>query len=202
MIQAIAHELKFWKWFVSTPRFLDGWVKNVKTPELNDAVYKFLKQNKGKTLDVGSGVVSILNGSVKDLTSCDPLGELYECIFNYKKYNLNPCLPIKAEDLTFENEFDIVHISNALDHSQDPKKAFENLLKTTKRYLIIQGFENEADYENWQGFHQWNMSMGDSLIVSNKEGVNLDTKDYNLKIVFKEMATLTNKNWIIFIAEK
>ena len=202
MISAIAHELKFWKWFVTTPRFLDGWVKKKKTPELNEVVYNFLKQNNGKTLDVGSGVVSILNGTVNDLIACDPLGELYECIFDYQKHKITPCLPFTAEELKFENEFDIVHISNALDHSQDPKKAFENLLRATKKYLIIQGFENEADYENWQGFHQWNMTLGDSLTISNKEGVKLDTKDYQLKIVLKEIVNLTNKNWIIFIAEK
>jgi hypothetical protein len=202
MISAIAHELKFWKWFITTPRFLDGWVKKKKTPELNEVVYNFLKQNNGKTLDVGSGVVSLLNGTVNDLTACDPLGELYECIFDYQKHNITPCLPFTAEELKFENEFDVVHISNALDHSQDPKKAFENLLRATKKYLIIQGFENEADYENWQGFHQWNMTLGDSLTISNKEGIKLDTKDYQLKIVLKQTINLTNKNWIIFIAEK
>lgn len=202
MISAIAHELKFWKWFVTTPRFLDGWVRKKKTPELNEIVYNFLKQNNGKTLDVGSGVVSILNGTINDLTACDPLGELYECIFDYKKYRIEPCLPLTAEELEFENEFDIVHISNALDHSQDPKKAFEKLLKATKKYLIIQGFENEADYENWQGFHQWNMTLGDSLIISNKKGIKLDTKNYQLKIILKQIVPLTDKNWIIFIAEK
>jgi len=197
MIQAIAHELKFWKEFVKTPRFLNGWVKNIKTPELHEPVVKYVKGKK--VLDLGSGVVSILNGTVTDLTPCDPLGELYECIFDYNKYKLPPPLPIPAEDLNFKNEFDVVHISNALDHSQNPRKAFEKMIQASKEYVIVQGFENEAIYENWQGFHQWNMTLDDHLKISGKDGVNLNSQDFNIDIVLKEVITLENKNWIIAI---
>lgn len=200
MIKAIAHELKFWKEFVKTPRFLNGWVKNVKTPELHEPVVNYVK---GKVLDLGSGVVSILNGTVKDLTPCDPLGELYECVFDYKKYNLPAPLPIAGEDIDFNNEFDVVHISNALDHSQDPKKVFENMLRATKDLIIIQGFEKEALFENWQGFHQWNMTLeGQTLKISGKEKVNLNSDDYKLEVILSRLIQIGNKNWIIFIAKK
>lgn len=202
MIQAIAHELKFWKEFVKTGRFLNGWVANIKTPELHQPVYNFLKNKNFKVLDLGSGVVSILNGTVKDLTPCDPLGELYECIFDYKKHKLPPPLPIAAEDLEFKEEFDVVHISNALDHSQNPRKAFEKMLQASKEYVIVQGFENEAIFENWQGFHQWNMTLDEHLKISGKNGINLNSKEFNLQIILKQVIPLDNKNWIIFIAKK
>jgi SAM-dependent methyltransferase len=200
MIKAIAHELKFWKEFVKTPRFLNGWVRNIKTPELHEPVVPYVK---GKVLDLGSGVVSILNGTVKDLVPCDPLGELYECVFDYKKYNLPVPLPIAGEDIEFKNEFDVVHISNALDHSQDPNKVFKNMLRATKDLIIIQGFENEALFENWQGFHQWNMTLeGQTLKISGKEKVNLNSDDYKLEVILSQLIPLDNKNWIIFIAKK
>lgn len=200
MIKAIAHELKFWKEFVKTPRFLNGWVKKVKTPELHEPVVPYVK---GKVLDLGSGVVSILNGTVKDLVPCDPLGELYECVFDYKKYEMPVPLPIAGEDIDFENQFDVVHISNALDHSQNPKKVFENMLRATKDLIIIQGFENEALFENWQGFHQWNMTLeGQTLKISGKEKVNLNSDNYKLEVILSQIIPLENKNWIIFIAKK
>jgi hypothetical protein len=90
-LQAIAHELTFWKGFVQTKRFLDGWVRDVPTPELRSQVHQFIRQHikkSSKVLDVGSGVVSILNGTVskEHLTAVDPLGDLYKFIFDYAKY--------------------------------------------------------------------------------------------------------------------
>jgi SAM-dependent methyltransferase len=166
MNEAIKHELEFWKGFVQTERFLEGWVSNKPTPELRIIVRQFIEQcitEETQVLDVGSGVVSILNGTVpqSQLTSSDPLSGYYQQIFDYKKYGLIPPRPYSAEELPYINQFDIVHISNALDHSQDPMEAFIKLHRSCKDegFIIIQGFENEADFENWQGFHQWNISL-------------------------------------------
>lgn len=198
MIQAIAHELRFWKDFVQTERF-KGWIANKRTPELQEPAYKFLKKETGKVLDLGSGVISLLHGT-SNVTASDPLSPLYEIIFDYKKHGIKPPLPYAGEDITFEKEFDIVHISNALDHSQNPKKVFENMIKASKKYVIVQGFENEAVYENYQGFHQFNMSFDESLKMHDKNGLIFDSKDYDIKLV-ESYVTLThlNKNWIIAI---
>lgn len=162
-LHGIYHELAFWQQFVKTDRFLKGWVGKVKTPELNQEVADFIKSVPHETvLDVGSGVCSILNGLV-NVTPCDPLGDLYKLVFDFERYKLKAPLPIPAEELNFKNEFDIVHISNALDHTQDPRKALDYLLQAVKPegYLIVQGFFNEATHENWQGFHQWDISLDD-----------------------------------------
>jgi hypothetical protein len=47
--EGVGHELKFWKQFVKTKRFLEGWVANVKTPELDNDVANFIWQ-KCKTI--------------------------------------------------------------------------------------------------------------------------------------------------------
>jgi SAM-dependent methyltransferase len=162
-LHGIYHELAFWQQFVKTDRFLQGWVKKVKTPELNQEVADFiLSVPNQKVLDVGSGVCSILNGLV-NVTPCDPLGDLYKLVFDFERHKLVAPLPYPAEELTYKNEFDIVHISNALDHTQEPRKALECLLQAVRPggYLIVQGFFNEATHENWQGFHQWDISLDD-----------------------------------------
>ena len=82
-LHGIYHELHFWKGFVKTERFLNGWVAKVKTPELNNEVADFIKSvSHESVLDVGSGVCSLLNGLV-NVDTCDPLGDLYSLIFDF-----------------------------------------------------------------------------------------------------------------------
>lgn len=205
MVKGAEHEINFWKEFAKTPRFLDGWVKDVKTPELNDIVYGFLIGHpNAKVLDCGSGVVSILNGTVKNdnLTPCDLLGTEYGKIFDYKKHGVKQPLPYGCEDLEYENEFDIVHISNALDHTQDVLTSYKKLLQAVKPggFLIIQGFENEGHQENWQGFHQWNLSIQDkTLRVENKSG----KIDYIQDAYFATRIhiPMLGRDWYIYIVQ-
>lgn len=204
------HEIEFWKGFVKTDRFLKGWVSKEKTPELNDKVAQFIKDHipmHGSLLDCGSGVVSILNGLLPDnykLLATDVLGEEYEKIFDYSAYGIIPPLSVSAEDLPFEGIFDIVHMSNALDHTQDPLKAWERLMAACKPggYVIVQGFENEANYEKWQGMHQWNIYIDEKtniLCIDNKQGhyTGIVNPHWCQKVIFEN-----NKSWFIWIVQK
>jgi ubiquinone/menaquinone biosynthesis C-methylase UbiE len=210
-LKGIGHELKFWKGFVQTNRFLSDWVGKIVTPELAIdqaevvvAIQRKLTKNT-KVLDLGSGVVSILNGLVpaNQLTAADPLGELYECIFDYNQYKLSPPVPFPAEELPQEwtGTFDIVHMRNALDHSQNPMKVLENIfrVKKTGGIVIIHGFCNEAIQEKWQGFHQWNISLdenGDLIIVdanNKKETILNKTFSHTKKISI-------GREWFIWMA--
>jgi SAM-dependent methyltransferase len=203
----IQHELDFWKKFVQTPRFLEGWCSSEKTPELREPTYSFIKDHlPAKVLDCGSGVVSLLTGTVpnEDLTVCDLLGDKYAEFFEYEKYNVVKPLGLSCEELLFDEEFDIVHISNALDHTQHPVVAVHKLTRAVKPggYLIIQGFENEGLYENWEGLHQWNLSIdGDSLAISSIKGV-IYTVTSSTVIVDRTFLPTLNKYWITFIAQK
>lgn len=221
-LQGIAHELRFWRDFVKTDRFLKGWVGNCVTPELNHRVYDFIHgmltqhpdRSSVKVLDVGSGVVSILNGLVPqaNLTAVDPLGELYEFVFDYGKYRIKPPIAMPAEEIGADNLYDIVHISNALDHCQDPMKAYENLFAAVAPggFLIIQGFENEADYEKWAGFHQWNISLNECMMNTGDQYshnmLRIDGK--NDSFIIKQCHYSwrgkldAGKDWFIFIQQK
>jgi SAM-dependent methyltransferase len=209
MIKGADHEINFWKGFVKTERFLNGWVGKEKTPELNDIVYDFIKLNLpygGKVLDCGSGVCSILNGTVpnKDLMVTDLLGAEYAKIFDYKKHDIVQPIPLGCEDLPYRDQFDIVHISNAIDHTIDPVKSYHKLLEAVKKdgYLIVQGFENEGIHERWMGMHKWNISLTNTkqLRIEHESG----------KVDYIEGATIAERinvemlgrDWIIFIVKK
>lgn len=217
-LSGISHELKFWQGFVKTERFLKGWVADCVTPELNHQVYDFIhgmltqspNRHEVSILDVGSGVVSILNGLVPkaNLTAVDPLGELYELVFDYGKHKISPPLPLPAEELEWVEKYDIVHCSNAIDHTQNPMSAYLNLKKAVRPggFLILQGFENEADYENWQGFHQWNVELvtdetlvkEPTLCIRGKQMEHsIGNAHFCKKVIFEN-----NKSWFIWIEKK
>jgi SAM-dependent methyltransferase len=216
-LDGLQHEFLFWKGFVKTPRFIDGWVADIKTPELNEYVYNFIKTlldaNPGlNVLDAGSGAVSLLNGTVPkgNLTAIDPLGFLYEEIFDYNAHNITPPKTLQAERVHLglgTGKYDVVHISNALDHTQVIEAAYENLMKCVKNggVLIVQGFEKEATFENFSGFHQHDLFINsvakgrNKLMVTQKHtSFILDTNPY-----YSDTITLPDgKRWFIWIKKK
>ena len=213
-IKGSDHEIAFWKDFVKSDRFINGWLPDRKTPELNDLVYMFLLgQPEADVLDCGSGVVSILNGTVKrqNLFSCDPLANEYAKIFDYNGAIADTYFspnPVGCEDLEYENQFDVVHISNALDHTQDPHAAYLAMYRAVKPggFLIVQGFVNEGTHEDWNGFHQWDIDLDESK----PEHVNLSISDkrgwvaaiFNPYFARKIHIDHTKKDWIIWITRK
>jgi len=175
IMTAIGHELMFWKSFVKTDRFLKGWVSaDIKTPELQQEIYDFLTAftdyREKKVLDVGSGAVSILNGTFpgENITTLDPLGALYPVIFDYEEYEIRAPIPCGGENMTFSNQFDIVHSSNAIDHSQNPLAVYMNMHRACRDggIVVLQSFTDEAINENWEGFHQFNFSISQSGQIS------------------------------------
>jgi SAM-dependent methyltransferase len=166
----VTHEVGFWKGFVRTPRFLEGWLSQTPTPELRSIVRDFLlARPAADVLDVGSGVVSLLTGTVPAdrLVAADPLSGFYAEIFDYRAHDQTPPLPIAAEDLGFDAAFDIVHMSNALDHSQDPAMALDRLRAAARPggWVIVQGFEDESTAMGGAGMHQWDIRLDGSQLV-------------------------------------
>lgn len=204
-IKAVSHELAFWTEFVKTKQF-KTWIADVPTPELAAgqpevvALIKALPAGAA-VLDVGSGAVSILNGLRVNVLATDPLADLYACIFDYQAHRITKPMAVAAEDLKFENAFDVVHMRNALDHTQDPQAVIDNLIRACKPggHVIVHGFENEADFEKREGFHQTNISIRNGTLYLNDWPVDLET----LEIVKAEVSTLsTGKKWVTWIAKK
>lgn len=206
MTKGIEHELNFWRKFVQTPRFLEGWCSGEKTPELREPVYSFIVEHlPAKVLDCGSGVCSILTGTVpnEDLVACDLLAKEYAKFFNYKMYNVVKPLPLACEYLKYEEEFDIVHISNAIDHTQNVQTAVRALWRAVKKdgYFIIQGFENEGLYENWRGLHQYNVSINDDVLEIRDQHTPLVLLG-NAEVLQRDYIPELDKYWITYIAKK
>lgn len=210
--QGIEHELNFWKWFITTDRFLKDWCSKERTTDLVDEVYLFLKGlNPSRVLDIGSGPVSILHGTIEPIIMCDPLGEHYGKLVDYEKLKLTPPEPMTAEELNPFPMYSIVHCSNALDHTQDILKSFNNLCGCVAfgGSIILQGFVNEATHENQSGFHQWDIGIipnSDRLYfyhVKEQRFIDPGIPD-GFKVVLAKKTTLPSngRDWFVWIAER
>jgi len=172
-IQGIPDEISFWNKYMKTK----GGKAYHKSFEFNTQKNKpFLLEgdipngmSKVKFIDVGSGPFSrcgIKTDKVDlDFTAIDPLADAYGVL--KEKYGLNNGVEVKAgyvetlSDQFDENTFDLVHMSNSLDHCFDAVFALYQLLYICKvgGKVILHHHENEAENENYQGFHQWNLSL-------------------------------------------
>lgn len=167
--QGFDHELDFWSKFVKTERFKNNWISDTPNPELRPESYDLIiseiqGKKTAKVLDIGSGVVSILRGTVSDknLTTCDPLADKYATIFKYDEHGLKQPIQAYGEALPFkDNSFNVVHICNALDHTQAPEEVISEMERVCKKggLILISGFTNEGEHEKYRGLHQWNIKL-------------------------------------------
>jgi ubiquinone/menaquinone biosynthesis C-methylase UbiE len=89
-----------------------------------------------RVLDVGSGPATVLGGVLKgkpiNITAVDPLAGQYMEL--YSTHQINPLVkPIYGEgehlSEVVSGKYDFVYSRNALDHSYDPMKAIQEMIK-------------------------------------------------------------------------
>jgi len=143
-----------------------------------------------------------------DVIAVDPLADEYNKIL--KKRGIN--YPVKLTKGTGENlrlpknYFDISYSRNALDHTVDPKKCINNMVKVLKKggHLYLCGYVKEGTDCNWIGIHQHDLIIENKdLMHYNKEKkmTNL-TNDLNLKVVYKSQSGNDVGDWFTIILQK
>jgi SAM-dependent methyltransferase len=187
-LKTFASEIKYWDDELSLKGAYPQAIVNRSTPRLMQREYpglfekyRFLVGKSANILDVGSGPLSMLAyGHYKKLykLQCvDPLGDVYlDLLKKYKfkvSYEITACPGEKLSTLLPNNFYDIVWIHNALDHSQEPPKVMEEMVKVLKSggYLCIAGWAREGEAEGYLGLHQNNLYLENGrLWLSFKNG--------------------------------
>ena len=179
----LAEELRFWRVWLTEPRFAkDRDYRLSSRHPFKQHLLQFLPQGQDTyaVLDVGSGPVSDfgLGGLDKiiNLYMVDPLASEYNALLNELRL-CNAVRPINVagEDLTkaFPNSFfDLVHCSNALDHSCDPMRVIREMIAVCKPgcWTHLSHVNNVAVIESYHGLHQWNLDIEDGrFVVWNRE---------------------------------
>lgn len=197
-LNELTSEIIFWNTLFST-RGHEGGDPNIfqfrTDPKCPFQIPEELESDDGKILDVGSGPYSRLgyihNGKKLDLTLVDPLAFAYQTF--EKKYGyhfavsaqtgLVECLSL----ILSENSYDLVHMSNSLDHSFDPIEGLQQLLYVTRvgGKVILRHHNNVAEQANYEGLHQWNLTVKDNhFIIWNKK------EKYIVDDLIKDYATI------------
>lgn len=122
-------ELAFWRDLCN-----GGNIERIRKIDYNDNFKNFpsFKKQKGLGLEVGSGLVSMLEFSDKNAISIDPLMDEYNKI--YKMDGDIICKNMDGEDLKFDdNSFDYVVNINVIDHTPNPDKMIDEIYRVLKK---------------------------------------------------------------------
>ncbi|GHV46472.1 hypothetical protein AGMMS49546_34540 [Spirochaetia bacterium] len=194
-LNGIDSELVYWEYyikFLNKPGFENWGILNDKQFEFDE----YVESPKTVFIDIGSGPFSSVGFRTTktelEFHAVDPLAFIYKGL--KEKYKITTKITPEfglVEKLTEKygiNKFDIVHMSNALDHSFNPIIGIYQMISLCKigGKIILQHYENEAEYEKYCGFHQWNLCIvGSDFIIWKPE------KKYNITKMFEEYVDST-----------
>eukprot|EP00929_Paragymnodinium_shiwhaense_P120600 TRINITY_DN92571_c0_g1_i1.p1 TRINITY_DN92571_c0_g1~~TRINITY_DN92571_c0_g1_i1.p1 ORF type:complete len:368 (-),score=102.58 TRINITY_DN92571_c0_g1_i1:92-1195(-) len=143
-----------------------------------------------RILDVGSGPFTplgyIVPGLSIELVAVDPLA----CAFAEMRRDLGIQVPAMAapvfshveqlEHALGKEAFDVVHCSNALDHSYNPLAGVIQMLRVVKagKPVLLLHARNVGKLEGYSGLHKWNFDVqNDRFVLWNSSGVPVDVED-------------------------
>lgn len=188
----IDYEIGFWtRWFETrglewpedyaertTPKPLVPWLVALLPPAQDDPI---------RILDVGAGPITksghYVDGRQIVFSAVDPLAHRYNEIID--RFGVSP--PIRtqfsfAEDLSARFDagwFHVISCSNALDHAIEPVWGIIEMLQvaTVNGNIFLGHRRNEAEFESYSGFHQWNFDAEASRFIVWNRGRRIDVTE-------------------------
>ncbi|MCR5119254.1 MAG: class I SAM-dependent methyltransferase [Lachnospiraceae bacterium] len=182
-IDGVSYEVAFWSSYLASEQHKTQILTHLSSKEdiqqpLGDFNPKILNEDF-KVLDVGCGMAyhncPYINGHKIDLHYVDPLAFFYNDIAASKNAELPKIEFAMVEYLSSfyeKGSVSLVLIQNALDHCFQPVRGIIESMKLLKTggTLYLFHHKNEAEHENYIGFHQFNIDLKDSaLTIWNRE---------------------------------
>lgn len=216
----IPYELAFWSSIYrgKKPRY---WL--IKLSELNKEislhnfdVKKFLESmmtvnDSPIVLDVGCGMSYYVGNKLKDkdldIRYVDPLAPFYNRILD--RYNVDTPR-IEFGMMEYMSSFypkgnvSLIIIQNALDHSANPIKGILECLNTLRigGVLYLKHYPNEAEKEQYKGFHQYNVDIRDNQLFIWNHTVENNINNILFQFADVEVSRYINPNEIIAVITK
>ena len=188
-ILGIAYEEAFWRSqfkVKSARKGLYAWSRYGREISLkNFDIISFLDEweqmhgTRPIVLDVGAGASfctgNLSHGKEIDIHYIDPLAAYYNKVIQRTRPRHFPLVEFGAiEQLSaFYPNGDVafIHVQNALDHSRQPVQGIVECVRCLSigGILYLKHFPNEAERENYRGFHQYNIDTQEgALVIWNK----------------------------------
>jgi SAM-dependent methyltransferase len=207
-VSGIDNERSFWREWIRTRggQWPEDFEKRMDSnAPLDEEIANIVRMNAGARIcDVGSGPTPSIgysvDGSTVDIVAVDPLASIYSTLWDDAQIS-PPIRPVfaPAEELSIyfqPNTFDVVHCRNALDHSFDPMRGIEQMLRIAKvgGVVMLRHHRNEAVRAGYSDFHQFNFDSEDGkFVIWNKT-----YKEYPEDILrsFCTAETVATEEWI------
>lgn len=188
--RGIDFEIRFWDKLMETGGRCGGDPEVYKlriSPETKFSLESEIETDVTEFCDVGSGPFSncgvCTDKTDLKITAVDPLAKVYEAL--KKKHGVvSPINPVTGMvellgNQLEKNRFDIVHMSNSLDHCFDPIEGIKQMLRICKvgGKIILRHNENEAEHAKYQGFHQWNIHVENGKFYIWRKDIKIDVAE-------------------------
>lgn len=173
-LSGIPYEVAFWESYYGNPRRLadlNRWSQygkecSLEGFDIGEYISSCPDMNP-RLLDVGAALSyafgNIICGKEADVTYVDPLALFYNDILHRTKADRPEISFGMIEYLSLmygRDKVNFIHVRNALDHSSNPVAGLLQCLLTVKEggIVYLNHFTNEAERENYRGFHQYNIA--------------------------------------------
>ena len=206
----IPYEVAFWKSTYGNKKVLESTLafshygRELSLDGFDATSFLLKQQNPGdvKILDIGAGMSFMPGEFIIDrkgekqplnIHYIDPLADYYNQIAQHCHVDVPKVEFGMMEYLSAfypEHDVTLAIIQNALDHSANPVKGVLEALNALKKggILYLNHHPNEAEYEQYRGFHQFNICIENGeLIIWNRES------RYNINEIVKEYARVETK---------
>lgn len=204
----LAEEVEFWRdWFRTCGLQWPDEYRRRLDPllPLQDHIARYINVPQGsvvRILDVGAGPLTSLGKNHPDfdltIQATDVLADEYAKLIT--EANIDP--PIRTVHAETERlseffpgeQFDVVHARNTLDHSYDPLRAIREMAAATKHggAVMLQHRSNEAEFEEYQGLHQWNLSIDNGrFLVARPTGL-LGNESHDVAVELADILELVS----------
>lgn len=215
-ISGIPYEVSFWKSYYHHPeslRQLYSWSDYDNECSLDEFdIQSYVERCGDRPLlaDVGCALSYVLGSRFAKegvtLEYVDPLAHFYNKILDDAKIDRKRIKFGMLETLSTTyapGTVDLVHVRNALDHSANPMTGIYESLICLKPggVLYLHHHRNEAQRENYRGFHQYNIDAEQGrLIIWNKDR-RLDVNAL-LEGVADIKTTITERDYVVSVITK
>lgn len=179
-LDGIKDEVHFWNEYMRDKGgvYFEGFEKTIDNNRkfvLEDDIPNDYRNRNYDFIDIGSGPFGrcgrISNKVSLNITMVDPLAYIYHKLMNYYEIDNKICLTTGFVEFLnqkfVDNSFDMVHMSNSLDHSFDPVDGIFQMLNICRinGRVILRHHPNEAENEKYIGFHQWNLCIKNNRFI-------------------------------------
>lgn len=215
-LKGIPYEIKFWKSYYTHPKSLEAlysWSDYGKKCHLDNFDIQDFMMRSGESplmIDVGCALSYVLGTEFDNpgarLHLIDPLADFYNKILDKTgndRQRLRPGMLELLSTIYRPESVDVVHVRNALDHCANPMLGiYEGLsVLRTGGVLYLHHHINEAERENYSGFHQYNIDCKNGILVIWNKTNNIDVAE-ELTGIAKVDCTIYDDRYVVAIITK